>query len=64
MQYAAVLAAGDQPNVWLVLGLMALAGALAGGAWSLRKRSIVFAVILGLAALLALAAGIMQQVPA
>ncbi len=63
-QYAAVLAAEDQPNVWLVLGLFALAGVLAGGAWTARKRSIAFAVVLGLAAALALAAGILQQIPA
>lgn len=46
---------------WIVvIGLMGLAGILAGGAWQMREHRVV-AVVLGLAALLALAGGILWQ---
>ncbi len=60
---SAVLAAGGQSTMtWIaVIGLMGLAGILAGGAWQMREHRVV-AVVLGLAALLALAGGILWQV--
>lgn len=58
-----VLAAGTTSTMTfiVVIGLMGLAGILAGGAWQLREHR-VMAVVLGLASLLALAGGILWQV--
>lgn len=60
---SAVLAAGTTSTMtWIVvIALMGLSGILAGGAWQMRENRVV-AVVLGLAALLSLAGGIMWQV--
>lgn len=42
--------------------LLALGGFLAGGAWTLRKRSVLGAVVLGVCAALAVAAGVLRMV--
>lgn len=42
--------------------LLALGGFLAGGAWTLRTKSVLGAVVLGVCAALAVTAGVLRMV--
>lgn len=55
-----LLAAGSASPV-LGIGLIALGGVLVGGAWTAREHSKLATVILGLFALVAIAAGVLWQ---